>query len=150
MPSFGVTANKGAASVKSVLLLTAAASTPRRGRISDLTFGCDASPADNSFVIIGQRCTTAGTGAALTPNATDPADPIAATIVATGTVTADPTLTASAFVFPGFAMNQRASFRWVAVPGFELIIPATASNGIAFGVGTATTTSFQYGAMFSE
>jgi hypothetical protein len=150
MGAFGVSANKGAASVKSVLLLTAAASTPRRGKIVEFTIGSDTTPADAAFVVIGQRCSTAGTGTTVTPNACDPADPIASTIVATGTVTVDPTLTASAFVFPGFALNQRASFRWVAVPGYEIIIPATAANGVAFGVSAATTTSFQAGSMFTD
>lgn len=151
MAKFGCSGNKGVASVKTVLALTAAAATPRRAKVYDLTFGSDTTPADSAFIIIGQRCTTAGTGTTVTPNALDPADAaVAATIVATGTVTADPTLTANAFVFPGFALNQRASFRWVAAPYGELIIPATTSNGIAFGVSAATTTSFQFGAQFEE
>lgn len=150
MARWGCTANKGAASVQTVLALTAAAASPRRAKVYDLTFGCDAAPADNTFVVIGQRCSTAGTGATLTPNSLDPADTLASTIVAKDTITVDPTLTANAFVFPGFALNQRASFRWVAAPYGELIIPATASNGIAFGLKSATTTSFQFGAQYEE
>jgi len=149
MGAFGCTGNKGVASVKSVLLLTAAASTPRRGKWVDWSIGSDSTPADNAFVIIVQRCTTAGTGTTVTPNACDPADPIASTIVATATVTADPTLTANAFL-GGKALNQRASWRWVAVPGYELIIPATASNGIMLGLSSASTTSFQADAMFTD
>lgn len=150
MARWGATFNKGAASVQTVALLVAAASNPRRARIYDLTIGCDAAPADNSFVHIGQRCSTAGTGSALTPNALDPADTLASTIVAKDTITVDPSLTASAFVFPGFALNQRASFRWVAAPYGEIVIPATASNGVIFGLKTATTTSFQYGVQYEE
>lgn len=149
MGAFYCTANKGVASVKSVLLLTAAASVPRRGVVVEWSIGSDSTPADNAYVIIVQRCSTAGTGTTVTPNAADPADPIASTIVATGTVTADPTLTASAFL-GGKALNQRASWRWVAVPGFEIIIPATASNGIMLGASSATTTSFQADAAFRD
>lgn len=149
MARWGCKANKGAASVQSVLLLVAAAASPRRAKVYDLSFGCGASPADNAFTWIVQRCSTAGTGAALTPNSLDPADTLASTIVAKDTVTVDPTLTASAFLYAE-ALNQRASFRWVAAPYSELIIPATASNGLILGLSAATTTSFDAGAMYEE
>lgn len=149
MARWGVKANKGAASVQGVLLLVAAAASPRRAKIYDLGFGCGASPADNAFTWIIQRCTTAGTGASLTPNSLDPADTLASTIVAKDTLTADGTLTASAFVYAE-PLNQRASFRWVAAPYSELIIPATASNGFMLAVSSATTTSFDAGGMYEE
>ncbi len=151
MARWGVTANKGVASVKGVLYLQAAAANMRRAKVNDITVGSDSSPADNAFVFGAQRCTTLPTGAALTPNSLDPADTLASTIVATGTVTVDGTLTAAAFPFPGFALNQRATFRWAAQPYMELIIPATASNGFMFGlINAASTTSFQVGAQYEE
>lgn len=149
MARFGFKANKGAANVQSVALLTAAAASPRRARVHDFTMGCGASPADNAFTWIVQRCTTAGTGSALTPNALDPADTLASTIVAKDTVTADPTLTASAFLYAE-ALNQRATMRWVAAPYSELVIPATASNGFIIGLSAATTTSFDVGGHYEE
>lgn len=141
--------NKGAANVQTVALVTAAAASPRRARIYDWTLGCGASPADNSFTHIGQRCTTAGTGSALTPNALDAADTLASTIVCKDTMTADPTLTANAFAFRK-ALNQRATFRWVASPYGELVIPATTSNGFALGLSAASTTSFDYDVHYEE
>jgi len=149
MARFGVKASKGAASVQTVLLLVAAAATPSRGKIYDIGFGSGATPGDNAFLWIIQRCTTAGTGSALTPNALEPADTVAATIVAKDTVTVDPTITAGAFVW-GEPLNQRASFRWVAAPYSELVIPATASNGFIVGLSAATTTAFDAGAQFEE
>ena len=149
MARWSIAANKGAANVQSVALLVAAAASPRRARIYDWTLGCGASPADNAFTHIGQRCTTAGTGAALTPNALDAADTLASTIVCKDTVTADPTLTASAFAFRK-ALNQRATFRWVAAPYGELLIPATASNGFMLGLSAASTTSMDYDVHFEE
>jgi hypothetical protein len=149
MALWGIKANKGAANVQGVAVITAAAASMRRARVYDWKLGCNASPADNSFLHIAQRCTTAGTGAALTPNSLDPGDSLASTIVCKDTITVDATLTAAAFL-DAIPLNQRASFRWVAPPGGELVIPATASNGISFGLSTATTTSFDYGIQFRE
>ncbi len=149
MAKASIAANKGAANVQSVAIITAAAASPRRAKIYDWTIGCGATPADSAFTHIGQRCTTAGTGAALTPNMLDAADTLASTIVAKDTATVDPTLTANAFAFRK-ALNQRSTFRWVAQPGGELIIPATASNGFMLGLSAATTTSFDYDVHFEE
>ena len=65
-----------------------------------------------------------------TPQATDPADPAALATFDTAW-SANPTLTANAFVLQ-LAGNQRATLRWFATyPGKELIIPTTAGNGLA-------------------
>lgn len=149
MARWGVTFNKGAGNVQSVAIIVAAASSPRRAKIYDWTLGTGASPADNAFTHICQRCTTAGTGSAQTPNALDQADTLASTIVTKDTVTIDPTLTSGAFIFRK-PLNQRASFRWVASPYGEIIIPATASNGFILGLSSASTTSFDYDVNFEE
>lgn len=149
MARWSIAANKGSANVQSVATLNAAAASPRRARIYDWTLGCGATPADNAFTHIGQRCTTLSTGNALTPNALDPADTLATTIVCKDTITADPTLTAAAFAFRK-ALNQRATFRWVAAPYGELLIPATANNGFMLGLSAASTTSFDYDVHFEE
>lgn len=149
MARWGVAFNSGGSSVKGVGYLTAAASSPRRAKILDWKFGSSQSPADSVFTHVIQRCTTASTGTGKTPNALDPADTLASTIVAADTVTADATLTAGAFV-ANVAMNQRASFRWVPAPYSELIIPATASNGFMFGLSAATTTTFAEDVLYEE
>lgn len=146
---WGVSANKGAANVQGVLYLNAAAASMRRAKIYDLSMGSGAAPADNAFIWIIQRCTTTPTATALTPNSLDPADTLASTIVANATVTADGTLTANAFLYRD-ALNQRATFRWVAAPYGELIIPATASNGFMFGLSAASTTTFDSGCNYEE
>lgn len=149
MARWGVSANKGSANVQGVLYLNAAASSPRRAKVYDLSMGCGASPADNAFIWIIQRCTTAPTATGLTPNSLDPADTLASTIVANHTVTVDGTLTAAALLYRD-ALNQRATFRWVAAPYGELIIPATASNGFMFGLSAVSTTSMDAGCNFEE
>jgi hypothetical protein len=149
MARWGVAFNSGGSSVKTVGLLVAAAASPRRAKIVDWKFGSSQSPADNEFVHIIQQCTTAGTGAAKTPYASDQADTLASTIVAKDTITADPTLTAADF-YANIAVNQRASFRWVPAPFMELIIPATSSQGFAFAVSAATTTTFAEDVLYEE
>lgn len=150
MARWGVKANKGAANVQGVLYLVAAAASPRRARVYDWTMGCSAAPADNIFIHIVQRCTNVSlAGATLTPNALDPADSLASTIVGTDTVTVDGTLTASAFL-ANKALNQRATFRWVAAPYGELMIPATANNGLMFGLSAASTTTMAHDAHYEE
>ena len=109
------------------------AATIRPG-IFDISIGSDATPADNAAKYAIQRGTTAGTwagagGAAITPQALDPADPAALATANQGLASVGPTLTASAFLLQ-FSTNQRATYRWVAAPGSELKIPATASNSL--------------------
>lgn len=149
MARWGVSGSKGAASVQSVLVLNAAASSMRRAKIYDWELGISASPADNAYAWVAQRCTTAPTGSALTPNSLDPADTLASTIVASGTITADPTLTSGANLLR-IPLNQRATFRWVAAPGSELIIPATANGGIMLGFASATTQAADSGVVYEE
>lgn len=150
MAKWGTYGNKGTANVQGVVYLTAAAANPARARVFEWTIGCNATPADNTFVHICQRATTTSlVGSTTTPNALDPADTLASTIVSTSTVTTDGTLTAGAFLM-NKAVNQRATFRWVAVPYGELIIPATASNGFMFGLSAANTTTMSYDFIFGD
>ena len=110
------------------------ATRPRRLKWYDLILGSEASPADNAFLYVLQRFTAAGTNTAVTPSALDPAD--AATESDAGeNNTIEPTYTATLILLE-VPLNQRATFRWVAAPGSELVSPATASNGI--GIATPT------------
>lgn len=106
------------------------AATVRPG-IYEYVFGSSGSPADNAAQYTFQRCTTAGTaGSSFTPVPLDPADPASTSSSGLATFSAGPTLTAAALLAQ-FGLNQRATYRWIAAPGAELKIPATANNGIA-------------------
>lgn len=119
--------------------VTAAAASPRRAKIYDLILGSSATPADNNIVFDVTRCTSAGTaGSSVTPGALDAGDSLASTIVVGQAHTVDPTGSGAAHLH--IALNQRATFRWVAAPGGELMIPATASNGFKINTPTATNT----------
>ena len=96
--------------------------------IHDVIFGSSATPADNALNWLLQRYTAAGTATSVTPAPLDPADP-AATATAGQNHTAEPTYTAGA-VLLDISANQRSTQRWVASPGGELVLPATAANGI--------------------
>jgi hypothetical protein len=136
MAKYGVTLQRTASATLSVGALTAPGAGARRAKIYDLMFGSEATPADNAFLWQLQRCTTAGTaGTNPTPNPLDPADAAAVT-VAGQAHSVDPTLTGGALPLT-VALNQRATFRWVAAPGGELVIPATANNGFAIRTPTA-------------
>ena len=110
-------------------LVSVIGATTKRVKIYDVDMGSDATPADNAAKYAFQRCTTAGTaGSSITPQALDPADGAAVATSGLATFSVGPTLTASAFGLQ-WAQNQRATFRWVAAPNSELVIPATANNG---------------------
>jgi len=135
---YRVPANKGTASVRSIVNVRADATTPQRGKMNDYSFGSVTTPADNVFDHELLRSSTAPTGGTVTPSPNDPAD-AASLFDAMDTITADPTFGAVLF---RCALNMRASFRWVAAPGDELIWPATANNGITGALAAATTTDF--------
>ena len=107
------------------------ATSAKRLKVTGLIVGSDATPADNAAKYAFQRTTARGTAStSITPQATDPADPAALATFDTAW-SANPTLTANAFVLQ-LAGNQRATLRWFATyPGKELIIPTTAGNGLA-------------------
>lgn len=110
-----------------ILALTSAATI--RPRIYDLLLSSDATPADNAGNYSLKRYTAAGTATAVTPVALDPADP-AALASAGKAHSAEPTYTAASDVLGPFAVNQRPTFRWVAYPEAEIVLPATAANGV--------------------
>jgi hypothetical protein len=114
--------------------MTADATRPRRLRVYDAMFGSEATPADAAILWTFRRCTAAGTSTGVTPQNLDPAD--ATTEYDAGeNHTIEPTYTAGAILL-NVPLNQRATYRWVAAPGGELVMPATASNG--FGIETDT------------
>ena len=112
--------------------------TTVRGRIYDLLFGHGSAPADTVIKWEVPRATTSATGSAATGNALD-LDAPSADILAEEEVTVGPTVTADSQLLD-FPLNQRATFRWVAAPGGELVIPASATGAIFFNASSAAYT----------
>ncbi len=102
--------------------------TTIRPQVYDLLIGCGATPADLAGRFIVGRNTAAGTSTSVTPLAIDPGDP--ASLATFGSNhSAEPTYTAGGSLIQ-IGLNQRATFRWVAIPGGELMVPATSANGM--------------------
>lgn len=122
-------------------LFNAAATPTARGAITDVIVGSVATPADQAADFLVNRTTGVGTeGSGLVPNNLDPGGPAGEYDSGLGVFSVEPTYT-SAKQLLAFQLNQRATFRWVAAPGYELRMTATQNNGA--GIKTVTSTSTQ-------
>jgi hypothetical protein len=91
---------------------------------------------DSQFEVQLKRFTAAGTTTAVTPTSTDPSDPAATLFTAGSNASVEPTYTAGS-VINDTGVNPRGVFRWTAyAPDSEVILPATAANGIGFLLAT--------------
>jgi hypothetical protein len=134
---------------KTVLSIYSSSGTAvKRGKVYDVLVGVDGTPADNAMRWDISRQTAAGTATSVTPLPLDPAD-TACLSVSTANSTAEPTITANSSVF-NVAVNQRASFRWVAAPGSELVYPATNLAGFALRANSPAYTGTVTGDMYFQ
>lgn len=131
MARFSVKMQRTSSTTLSVGELSQPGTNMRRVKIYDFLFGSEATPGDAALQWQMQRHTATGTGTAVTPRQVDPSEgTIASAMTAKENHTVDPTVVANEFPFTQ-PLNQRASMRWVAPPDGEIVIPATASVGIA-------------------
>ena len=119
-----------AATFMTQIALTAATATLTQAQIIDIEFGTPGTPADNAMEFDVSRQTAAGTATAATPTVVRPVAARAAGTVGAVNATAEGTVTAASSVLY-IPCNQRASYRFVAVPGAELELPATNLAGFA-------------------
>jgi hypothetical protein len=117
--------------------MTSDATRARRARLYDVMFGSEATPADAAILWQIRRCSAAGTSTGVTPQNLDAAS-FTTEFDAGTNHTIEPTYTANAYML-SVPLNQRATFRWVAAPGGEIVIPATASNGVGIETDTIST-----------
>lgn len=120
-------------------VLSVIAATTVRPRVFDIVLSSSSTPNDYSADFQIQRFSADGTGTSTTPQPLDFNDP-AAVSTSKHTYTVEPTLT-SGEILLRLAHNQRATVRWVAAPGAELVIPALAGDGVAL-VCNAVSTQF--------
>jgi adenine deaminase len=139
-------------STDATALTIASQSTAHRNSIYELWFGNIGAPADLVSVYTVARITAATTEAAgttVTPTAIDFADR-AAQSKALEDCTTEPTYTANQELLE-IPLNHRATFRWVAAPGGELITPATDKFGVGLkAIHASATTVYRVGAMWEE
>ncbi len=148
MAKYATNMKRTASTTASVGSINAPGSGMRRAKIIELIFGSEATPANQAFGHKVQRCTAAGTSTAGTMTALDAADAAAVTVSGFNH-TIEPTYTANAILLD-IALNQQATLRWVAREGSELVIPATANNGIGFQTPTAPTSLVTISAVIEE
>lgn len=139
-PSATGTANKTAAQI--------VGGTTVRVSLYEFAIGIKTDPnaTDQQLEYLIGRTTSAGTaGSTPTPLPNDPSD--VAAIATTGiTHSGEPTYTAASFLYDQ-GINQRAGFRWVAVPGQEFRTPATSANGIGIKNVAITATAIVLGTL---
>lgn len=100
-----------------------------RIKLYEVIIGSDAVPEDDATEFGIGRTSSVGTGGtALNETPVDPLMVAASGVALGGTFTGQPTWADSLLMI---ALNQRATFRWMAAPGGELISTASANNGMA-------------------
>lgn len=126
----------------------------RRGKIYDLVMGCNATPpADNTIewavdaVTAGSTFIYAGIVSSLSTPQLDSADANMASFAIVNSTAENFTVTTGVPKYYD-GRNQRATFRWVANPGSELVWPAVSSAGYVLrarsGAFTGTVTAALY------
>lgn len=130
MANYGASAKAVSSVADTGYVAVTSPATTMRPKVYDVLVG-SATTADAANTWAMKRCTTnGGTPAAYTELKLDP-DSAAPGAVGTVSWATDPVDTADSELLT-FGLNQRATFRWVAAPGGELIGPATDVNGLFF------------------
>ncbi len=129
-------------------VLSVISATTVRPAVSDIVLSSSSTPNDYSAEFFLQRFSADGTATAVTAQPLDFNDPVAIT-TSKHTYTVEPTLTANEILLQ-LAHNQRASVRWVAQPGYEMIVPALAGDGIALLCNAVSTQFTEVATIFFE
>ena len=147
---FGGTAQSMAATYKTFVAIAAGSSSvgsgapsggaaspynARRGKIYDILIGTNGTPADN-FVTFDMSRITAALSSVAFAGAVSSGSSSFVLDTADGLIqafaVANSTLESSVGVSVwSVGINQRASYRWVAAPGSEIVYPAASSAGVA-------------------
>ena len=138
MPNYAVGVADVAAGIDTQTLINLfSTAAGGRGYIYDILVSSGDTPTDaaNNFEV--QRTTVVGAATGVIPVGLDP-DQQASTLDGDVDHSTEPTETAATLML-AFSLNKRATFRWVAAPGGELVIPATTANGINIARRTSTT-----------
>ena len=138
-----------ASGATTALSVTSNTSTVQRNWVYELTFGNVGTPADQVSVITVQRVTAPGTATGVTPTRLDLADR-EAQAVAGEKHSSEPTYTSTEELME-VPLNHRATFRWVAAPGSEIVCPATSGDGIGVhSLHASATTDWRVTALWLE
>ena len=151
MARYSASGSQNLSSSAITALTIASQSTVHRNIIYDIVIANVVSPADLVTLHTIQRITNpnAANCTAVTPSLLDLADRAAQSACGENH-TAEPTYTSNQELME-LPLNHRATFRWVAAPGGELITPATNNAGIgAKAVHASADTEWRVGCMWEE
>lgn len=145
--SSGAYSVSGTVAVANPNSLLSIASQTNRFKLYDWMIGsASTAPADVALLWTVARLTVNGTGGtARVALPLDPADG-STNIVTNEGPTTEPTYTSNEELIE-IGVNERATFRWVAAPGGELVVSATASTGLGLHVTHASDTDTMWGTM---
>jgi hypothetical protein len=127
------------------LALTAATATLTQGCLIDMSIGQNGAPSTTDGDVVWQiaSCTTAGTaGSNPLPKPTQPGWRAAGTVAGVNHSASPTGFNTAANLLYGIPINQRASYRWMPVPGSELYWPATNVNGLAISASSPVASSY--------
>lgn len=134
--------------VGSLIGVVGSTTAPRRIKVYDVLIGTNGTPADNFVEWDISRVTASSTTTVLAAQSLDNADATALTVAAVNSSTFGTVTTGSNLFYVG--INQRASYRWVAAPGSELVSPATSSAGFQLRVRSAAYTGTATGTLLFQ
>lgn len=122
------------AATKTPLVIGSTANIRPRIKRFNLSVIGAAPTTDQSLECRWARCTALGTSTAVTLGGRDPSDVAGTPVVTAGSnCTVEPTYTAGSG--EDFGMNPRLTYVWQAAEQYdEIILPATASNGVGFQI----------------
>ena len=129
MSSIGPGLNTTAATTQNVHVYNPAATTTVSSRIYEFSVGPHANSADNTYTIRALRTTSTGTFTnAITPTALDTLISAANTITKNTSSAAATTTTE----LGRWGFHMRGGYRWVSIPGGELVLNRLFSAGITW------------------
>lgn len=130
MPGFYASHQTPAGTNVSIITLASAAAA--RAAVHQIVIGSDATPADIATEFAFLRFTAAPVGGTvLTANKADPTSPASGAGTVTGGTMTEPTYDAVATLgLLQIALNQRATFTWIANPGREIKTVVGTANGL--------------------
>lgn len=129
---YGSTGNQATVASTNKTMLSLTGGTGVLARIYDLLVGADGTPDDRAMVYSAQRHTADGTNTAVTPEPLDADRALAAEVAGGENHTAEPTVAGIPVI--ELPVNLRATFRWMAAPGGELVTALTLNSGFSFRV----------------
>lgn len=137
-------------SLTTALTVGSNAATAQRNYITEYLLSIALTPSDSQITWTVQRCSALGTSSAVTPGQINPADRAPQAAVGENH-TVEPTYTANAFLLESLYLNARATFRWQAPPGGELVHAATVGAGIGWqALHASRTEDFAVSALWEE